>query len=96
MTALKVSVFYSVWEISTRRCLRTLQVGDAVQCVAWNPNTRVCLLAVAVGSCVVMINPETYLTDKVVVTRTNALFEKAPEQGDYIGKLTPRPYKPLQ
>ena len=67
------------------RCLRTLQLGDAVQSLAWNPNTRVCLLAVAVGKCVVMINAESYLTDKVIVTRTNALFEKEPDQGDYIG-----------
>ncbi|KAA0191939.1 hypothetical protein HAZT_HAZT011102 [Hyalella azteca] len=72
-----------IWEISSGRCIRTLDVGDAVTCLQWNPNSRVLVLAVCVGSCVVMINPESYLTEAAVVTRTNALFMVPPEQGDY-------------
>ena len=38
-----------VWEVSTARCLRTLEVGGVVKSVAWNPNPSLCLLAVAVS-----------------------------------------------
>lgn len=35
------------WEVSTARCLKTLDVGGAVKGVAWNPNPAVCLVAVS-------------------------------------------------
>uniref|UniRef100_A0A2P2I0S7 Ribosome biogenesis protein BOP1 homolog n=2 Tax=Hirondellea gigas TaxID=1518452 RepID=A0A2P2I0S7_9CRUS len=72
-----------IWEVSTSRCLHTLSVGDAVHSLAWNPNTRVLVLAAAVGKCVIIINPENYLTDATVVARTNALLESKPDYGDY-------------
>lgn len=73
-----------IWEINTSHCVRTLEMGDAVHCVAWSPNTNVFALAVAVGRCAIICNPETYLTDKAVVVRTNALFQKVPDSGDYV------------
>lgn len=35
------------WEVSTARCLKTVEVGGAVKGVAWNPNPSVCLVAVS-------------------------------------------------
>uniref|UniRef100_A0A672KHD9 Ribosome biogenesis protein bop1-like n=1 Tax=Sinocyclocheilus grahami TaxID=75366 RepID=A0A672KHD9_SINGR len=34
------------WEVSTARCLKTVEVGGAVKGVAWNPNPSICLVAV--------------------------------------------------
>lgn len=37
-----------VWEISTGRCMKTLNVGGTVKSIAWNPNPSVCLVACVV------------------------------------------------
>ncbi|KAB7493858.1 Ribosome biogenesis protein BOP1-like protein [Armadillidium nasatum] len=36
------------------------------------------------GKMVVFLNPETYLTDKIVVQQTNSIFKSEVEQGDYM------------
>ncbi|KAG7174653.1 ribosome biogenesis protein BOP1 homolog [Homarus americanus] len=73
-----------IWEISTGRCLRSFDVEAAVKCVAWNPSNKLFLLGIVLESKVIFMNPETYLTDKVVVQQTNSVFKEEPDQGDYI------------
>ncbi|KAF2368412.1 WD40 repeat [Trinorchestia longiramus] len=72
-----------IWDISNGRCIRTLEMGGEVKCLAWNPSNKVLVLAVCVDKRVVMVNPESYLTEASIVTRTNALFLAPPQQGDY-------------
>ncbi|XP_076049207.1 ribosome biogenesis protein bop1 isoform X2 [Oratosquilla oratoria] len=73
-----------IWEVSTGRCLRSFDMEGAVKCVSWNPNPKLFLLAVVVEKDVICLNPETYMTDKVVVQQTNSIFKEEPDQGDYI------------
>lgn len=40
-----------------------------------------------VGNKVFCLNPETYLTDRVVVRQTNAVFRVEPDKGDDQSKL---------
>ncbi|KAK3085887.1 hypothetical protein FSP39_010022 [Pinctada imbricata] len=57
------------WEISTGRCMKTIKVGSAVKCVAWNPNPDVSLVAVTIDQLVLLLNPG--LGDKVLVNNTD-------------------------
>ncbi|KAK7412019.1 hypothetical protein VNO78_03465 [Psophocarpus tetragonolobus] len=45
-----------VWEVETGRCLRQWEVGEAVNCVAWNPLPDIHILAVSVGQDVLLLN----------------------------------------
>ncbi|KAF7842780.1 ribosome biogenesis protein BOP1-like protein [Senna tora] len=45
-----------IWEVETGRCLRRWEVGEAVNCVAWNPLPDVHILAVSVGQDVLLLN----------------------------------------
>ncbi|KAL7634217.1 UNVERIFIED_CONTAM: hypothetical protein RMT77_015547 [Armadillidium vulgare] len=73
-----------IWEVSTGRCLRTFEVEEVVLKVSWNPSNKLFLLGIAMGKMVVFLNPETYLTDKIVVQQTNSIFKSEVEQGDYM------------
>lgn len=79
---------FSVWETSTGRCLRTFDVGDVVKKVSWNPNSKLFMLGIVMGRMVVFLNPETYLTDKIVVQQTNSIFKEVVDQGDYQGNYS--------
>ena len=74
----------SVWEISTGRCIKTFHAEGAVKCVAWNPHKDLFLLAVIFDKTLVLLNPESYLVDKLVIDRTNGAFMDEPDQGEYI------------
>ncbi|KAL4320671.1 hypothetical protein AHAS_Ahas14G0033800 [Arachis hypogaea] len=50
-----------IWEVETGRCLRRWDVGEAVNCVAWNPQPDVHILAVSLGQDVLILN--THLGD---------------------------------
>lgn len=78
----------TVWEISTGRCLRTFNFQGIIKWVAWNPSPKLFLLAVVVGNKVFCLNPETYLTDRVVVRQTNAVFRVEPDKGDDQSKFS--------
>lgn len=52
------------WEVSTARCMKTIEVEGAVKSVAWNPNPAVCLVAISVESSIVLLNPA--LGDKLL------------------------------
>ena len=85
LPTLHIFINLSVWEISTGRCLRTFEMNDAIMHVAWNPSPKLFLLAVVLAKLVVFLSPENYLTDKIVVNQTNAIFKQEVDQGDYIG-----------
>jgi len=78
-----LSVF-SVWEIATGRCLRTIPVGGVVRSVSWCPNQALALIAVAADRKVLLVNPG--VGDHLVCSKTDALLDEPPEQ-DVIGKV---------
>ncbi|XP_059450018.1 ribosome biogenesis protein BOP1 homolog [Corylus avellana] len=45
-----------IWEVETGRCLRVWVVGEAVQCVAWNPLCELPILAVSAGQDVLLLD----------------------------------------
>ncbi|XP_043695545.1 ribosome biogenesis protein BOP1 homolog [Telopea speciosissima] len=45
-----------VWEIETGRCLKVWDIGEAVQCVDWNPLPELPILAVSVGQDVLILD----------------------------------------
>ncbi|KAK6491307.1 ribosome biogenesis protein bop1 isoform X1 [Huso huso] len=45
------------WEVSTARCMKTVEVEGAVKSIAWNPNPALCLVAVSLERSVVVLNP---------------------------------------
>ncbi|XP_077404507.1 ribosome biogenesis protein bop1 [Vanacampus margaritifer] len=61
-----------LWEVSSSRCVKVLQVGGAVKGVSWNPNPCVCLLAVALDSLVLIVSPA--LADRQVLAATERLL----------------------
>ncbi|MCI4392300.1 hypothetical protein PGIGA_G00144370 [Pangasianodon gigas] len=65
------------WEVSTARCLKTVEVSGAVKSVAWSPNPAVCLVAVSYGETVVLINPG--LGDKLICSATDQLISSYEE-----------------
>ncbi|CAL0320749.1 unnamed protein product [Lupinus luteus] len=65
-----------VWEVETGRCLRKWEVGEAVNCVAWNPLPGVHILAVSVGQDVLLLN--TYLGDEEEQKKIKELLQVDP------------------
>ncbi|XP_029104274.1 ribosome biogenesis protein bop1 [Scleropages formosus] len=61
-----------LWEVSTGRCMKTVEVGGAVRSIVWNPNPAICLVAVCFNETVVLLNP--YLADKLVYNATDQLI----------------------
>ena len=39
-----------IWEVSTGRCVKTVEMGGVVKCVAWCPNSALSVVAVAVDT----------------------------------------------
>ncbi|XP_030076591.1 ribosome biogenesis protein BOP1 isoform X2 [Microcaecilia unicolor] len=60
------------WEVSTARCMKSLDVEGAVKSVAWNPNPTLCLVAVCVGCSVLLVNP--CLGDKLITSSTDQMI----------------------
>ncbi|XP_780573.3 ribosome biogenesis protein bop1-B [Strongylocentrotus purpuratus] len=61
------------WEVSTGRCMKTIEMADTVLNVAWCPNPAVCLVAVCAENSIYIINP--HLGDKMVASGTDRLIE---------------------
>ncbi|XP_055530537.1 ribosome biogenesis protein BOP1 homolog [Wyeomyia smithii] len=66
-----------IWEISTARCIQTIQTGDVVRSVAWCPNSKISLIAVASGKRLLLINPK--VGDSLIVKKTDDLLVEAPK-----------------
>ncbi|XP_033149005.1 ribosome biogenesis protein BOP1 homolog, partial [Drosophila busckii] len=65
-----------IWEISTGRCIRTIDTEDVVRCVAWCPNSKLSIIAVATGSRLLLINPK--VGDKLIIKKTDDLLAESP------------------
>lgn len=66
-----------LWEISTARMMKSLDIGGEGKYVAWCPNQSLTLLAVVTGKKVLLINPG--IGDKVKVNRTDSLLLTPPK-----------------
>ncbi|KAJ1523942.1 hypothetical protein ONE63_010491 [Megalurothrips usitatus] len=66
-----------VWEVSTGRCMRTINVGGIVRSVCWCPNQALSLVAVAADRKLLLINPG--VGDNLVVAKTDSLLKELPE-----------------
>ncbi|XP_063041800.1 ribosome biogenesis protein bop1 [Engraulis encrasicolus] len=60
------------WEVSTARCMKTIQVGGAVKSVSWSPNPNVSLVAISFNETVVLLNPG--LGDRLISMATEQLI----------------------
>ncbi|XP_071477793.1 ribosome biogenesis protein bop1-like [Diadema antillarum] len=61
------------WEVSTGRCMKTVDLPDTPVSVAWCPNPAVCLVAACAETMIYIINPQ--LGDKMVASGTDRLIE---------------------
>ncbi|VVC98243.1 unnamed protein product [Leptidea sinapis] len=73
-----------VWETSTGRCLRTVDVGGPVARVLWTPASGLSLVAAAVGDELLFLNPGAGVGAHRVAERTDELLERAPPQHDVV------------
>ncbi|XP_046381046.2 ribosome biogenesis protein bop1-B-like [Haliotis rufescens] len=77
-----------LWEVATGRCMKTLQMGEKVKSLAWNPNPALCLVAVVLEQSVVVVNPG--LGDKLIVSNTDTVVAAfQPPQEEAAGKKVP-------
>ncbi|KAG7458239.1 hypothetical protein MATL_G00236050 [Megalops atlanticus] len=60
------------WEVSTARCMKTVEVGGAVKSIAWNPNPAISLVALCFNQSMLVLNPG--LGDKLVCSTTDQLL----------------------
>lgn len=66
-----------VWEISTGRCIKTLQTNDIVRSVAWCPNPKISLIAIASGQRLILVNPK--VGDSLLTKKTDEILIEAPK-----------------
>ncbi|XP_058462630.1 ribosome biogenesis protein BOP1 homolog isoform X2 [Malaya genurostris] len=66
-----------IWEISTARCIKTIETGDIVRSVAWCPNSKISLVAVASGKRLLLVNPG--VGDSLISRKTDDLLAEAPK-----------------
>ncbi|XP_045774193.1 ribosome biogenesis protein BOP1 homolog isoform X1 [Maniola jurtina] len=71
-----------VWETSTGRCLRTVELGEAVTAAAWTPVAGLSLVAVALGRRLLLLNPGADIGAARVARRTDELLQDEPSQHD--------------
>lgn len=68
---------FSVWEISSGRCIKTIETGDIVRSVAWCPNAKISLIAIASGHRLILLNPK--IGDKMLTKKTDEVLQEAPK-----------------
>lgn len=68
---------FSVWEIQTGRCIKTIETGDIVRSVAWCPNPKISLIAIASGQRLILLNH--LVGDKMLVKKTDDILVEAPK-----------------
>lgn len=73
-----VKRLFSVWEVSTTRCIKTILTKDVVRSVAWCPNSKISMIAVASGQRLLFINPE--VGDRLIVKRTDEILSVVPKK----------------
>lgn len=66
-----------IWEISTGRCIKTINTHGVVRSVAWCPNPKLSLILVASDKRCLLINP--YVGDiKLISKKTDDILSEAP------------------
>ncbi|XP_048483361.1 ribosome biogenesis protein BOP1 homolog [Plutella xylostella] len=73
-----------VWEASTGRCLRTIDLGEPVVKVEWTPAKGLSLIAAAVGNRLLLLNPGSDIGAHKVAAATDELLEEPPPQHDTV------------
>uniref|UniRef100_A0AAV2K257 Ribosome biogenesis protein BOP1-like protein n=1 Tax=Knipowitschia caucasica TaxID=637954 RepID=A0AAV2K257_KNICA len=76
------------WEVLSGRCVKKVEVGEAIKCVAWNPNPNLSLVALATASQVLLLTPPLAMTDKQVITATERLLSEETEPNTGEGPVT--------
>ncbi|CAH0726848.1 unnamed protein product, partial [Brenthis ino] len=71
-----------VWETSTGRCLRTIELGEPVARVAWTPAAGLSLVGVALGRRLLLLNPGADIGAHRVAARTDDLLAEPPPKHD--------------
>lgn len=71
-----------IWETSTGRCLRTIELGEPVSRVLWSPAPALWLVAAAAGSRLLLLNPGTRIGHHRRAARTDLLLDEPPPQHD--------------
>lgn len=70
-----------IWEISTGRCIKTINTKGVVRSVAWCPNPKISLIAVASDKRCLLINP--HVGDiKLIAKKTDDILAEAPVSED--------------
>lgn len=66
-----------IWEVSTGRCIKTIDTKGVVRSVAWCPNPKLSLIAVASDKRCLLINP--HVGDiKLIAKKTDDILGEAP------------------
>ncbi|KAM9959401.1 hypothetical protein ACTFIR_000476 [Dictyostelium discoideum] len=67
-----------IWEVSSTRCLYSLEVESEVQTVAWNPNPIYNILAVGYSNKIIIITPPLFGTQTEHSPETEKILTKPP------------------
>lgn len=62
-----------IWEVTTGRCLQTIQVGGVVEAIQWTPNKSLSFLAFSTGNKCVLFNPK--VAHSSIVENTDAALK---------------------
>ncbi|GAM20150.1 hypothetical protein SAMD00019534_033250, partial [Acytostelium subglobosum LB1] len=82
-----------IWEVSSTRCVQTINVEHTVFCVQWNPNKNLNILAASYDTKVIIITP--HLNGPEQDEATEAMFVKTIKsiswhhKGDYFSTVAP-------
>lgn len=76
----------AVWETSSGRCLRSIEVGAGVTRVAWIPVHGLSLVACAVAARLLLLNPGAQVGAHRVALHTDALLEEPPPHHDVVAE----------
>ncbi|XP_068629720.1 ribosome biogenesis protein BOP1 homolog [Battus philenor] len=77
-----------VWEASTGRCLRTIELGEAVRQVQWTPSGGLSLVAAAAGRRLLLLNPGADVGAHRTARLTDDLLAEPPPARDLMDERT--------
>ncbi|KAI3941703.1 hypothetical protein MKX01_018293 [Papaver californicum] len=77
-----------IWKVETGRCLKMWDVGEAVNCVAWNPVPDCLVLAISAGQDVLVLNSGLGSAEEQQRVKELVKFDAPSETGNS-GKITP-------
>ncbi|CAH0755058.1 unnamed protein product [Diatraea saccharalis] len=77
-----VCLVCAVWEVSTGRCLHTVEAGEAVARVCWSPAAGLALLAAAAGARLLLLAPGDRVGSRRAAETTDRLLDEPPPPHD--------------